>query len=51
MCVLGAIFVDEAVIEPLTDYILLGPDKLGEQKMLFVARLFRALAAGLRESG
>jgi len=48
MCILGAVFVTEAVIEPLTDYIWLGANPLNDTRLLRVARLFKSLAAGLR---
>lgn len=39
---------DEALVDPLTEYIWLGPDKLGTEKLDTVARLFIALADALR---
>jgi serine/threonine protein kinase len=48
MCILGAVFVEEVVIQPLTDYIWLGAFPLDTSQLLSVAHLFVALAAGLQ---
>src|SRR4051812_14589398 len=48
MCILGAVFVEDVVIQPLTDYISLRPSPLDTSRLLSVAHLFVALASGLQ---
>lgn len=45
MCVIGAIYLDKAVIQPLTDYIWLGGDVYDDNRLVLTARLFAALKA------
>ncbi len=48
MCILGAVIVERAEIEPLTDYIWLGAYPHHDARLLRLARLFKSLATGLR---
>ena len=48
MCVLGGVFVDKAIIQPLTDYIWLGGDPFDSTRQVFVARLFTALKSAIK---
>jgi hypothetical protein len=50
MCVLGAVFADRVIVQPLTDYIWLGLHPLHNSEMWCVARRFKALAVGLQTS-
>ena len=47
MCVLGGIFVNKAIIQPLTDYIWLGGDPFDSTRQVFAARLFTALKSAI----
>jgi hypothetical protein len=48
MCILGAVLTDKVMVDPLTDYIWIGPGKHGTKQLKTVSRLFIALAEGLR---
>jgi len=48
MCVLGGVFVDKAIIQPLTDYIWLGGDPFDSTRQVFAARLFTALKSAIK---
>jgi len=43
MCVLGGVFIDKAIIQPLTDYIWLCGNLFDSTRQVFAARLFTAL--------
>ncbi|KAG6878678.1 hypothetical protein C0992_007692 [Termitomyces sp. T32_za158] len=48
MCVLGAIYLEKAVVQPLTDYIWLGGNVYdNKEQLLMTARLFTALEAAI----
>ena len=47
MCVLGGVFVNKAIIQPLTDYIWLGGDPFDSTRQVFAARLFTALKSAI----
>jgi hypothetical protein len=47
MCILGGILVDQAIVQPLTEYICLSGDPDVESRLRYVARVFEALAVGM----
>jgi serine/threonine protein kinase len=47
MCVLGGVFVDAVIVQPLTEYVWLGPGSPYRNRLQNLARLFRALSDGL----
>jgi hypothetical protein len=47
LCVIGGVYVQKAVIQPLTDYIWLGGDNFNEDRLLFASRLFTALKSAI----
>jgi serine/threonine protein kinase len=47
MCVLGAVFVENVVVQQLTDYIWTGGNSYDDKALESVARLFKALSLGL----
>ena len=47
MCVLGGIYLQSAVVQPLTDYVWLGGDSFNEDRLLFASRLFSALKTAI----
>jgi len=46
--ILGAVFLENAVIQPLTDYVWLGGDPNYSNRIEFTAKLFRALNKALK---
>ncbi|KAF5363522.1 hypothetical protein D9756_000153 [Leucocoprinus leucothites] len=47
LCVLGGVYLQKAVIQPLTDYVWLGGDNFSEDRLLFASRLFAALKSAV----
>lgn len=47
MCVLGGIYLEKAVTQPLTDYVWLGGDPFDQSRLLFAARLFHTLKSAI----
>jgi hypothetical protein len=47
MCISGGIMVDQAIVQPLTEYICLAGDPDLESRVRYVAKVFHALASGL----
>jgi hypothetical protein len=47
LCVVGGVYLEKAVIQPLTDYIWLGGDNFNEDRLLFVSRLFTAVKSAI----
>jgi hypothetical protein len=47
LCVIGGVYLQKAVIQPLTDYIWLGGDIFNEDRLLFASRLFTALKSAI----
>jgi hypothetical protein len=47
LCVIGGVYLQKAVIQPLTDYIWLGGDSFNEDRLLFASRLFTALKSAI----
>ena len=48
LCVIGGVYLQKAVIQPLTDYIWLGGDNnFDEDRLLFASRLFTALKSAI----
>ncbi|KAI0254034.1 hypothetical protein BJV78DRAFT_1188082 [Lactifluus subvellereus] len=47
LCVLGGIYLQRAVIQPLTDYVWLGGDVFNADRLVFAARLFTALRSAI----
>ncbi|KAG6910125.1 hypothetical protein DXG01_012884 [Tephrocybe rancida] len=43
LCVLGAVYLEQVVIQPLTDYVWLGGDYFNDDRLLFASRLFASL--------
>ena len=48
MCVLGGVFIDKAIIQPLTDYTWLSGDPFDSTRQVFAARLFTALKSAIK---
>ena len=42
MCLAGAIFADEIIVQPFTDYIYLGGDPDYGDRVIYIARIFKA---------
>ncbi|KAF8600633.1 hypothetical protein BDV93DRAFT_419111, partial [Ceratobasidium sp. AG-I] len=49
MCVLGAVFLDHPVVQPLTDYIWIGDNPQQPSRLNYVARLFHCMSVALKE--
>ncbi|QRV94387.1 kinase domain protein [Ceratobasidium sp. AG-Ba] len=49
ICVLGAVYLDRIVIQPLTDYILLGDHPQRDKHLTRLVRLFRAARTSIAE--
>ncbi|KAF8604048.1 hypothetical protein BDV93DRAFT_410490, partial [Ceratobasidium sp. AG-I] len=49
MCVLGAVFLDRVVVQPLTEYIWLGHHPQQDRRLVQVTRVFHALAVSIGE--
>ncbi|KAJ1302980.1 hypothetical protein OPQ81_003272 [Rhizoctonia solani] len=49
MCVLGAIYLEHVVVQPLTDYIWLGHHPQQDQRPSYLARVFHALDISICE--
>jgi hypothetical protein len=47
MLISGGVMVDQAIVQPLTEYICLAGDPDLEYRVRYVARVFQALASGL----
>ncbi|KAI0296951.1 hypothetical protein B0F90DRAFT_1635421 [Multifurca ochricompacta] len=47
MCVAGGIYLDKAIVQPLTEYIWLGGDAFKESRFDFTLRLFAALKSAI----
>ncbi|KAI0250970.1 hypothetical protein BJV78DRAFT_1214991 [Lactifluus subvellereus] len=43
LCVLGGVYLQKAVIQPLTDYVWLGGDAFNADRVVFASQLFTAL--------
>ncbi|KAG8920637.1 hypothetical protein FRC02_000790 [Tulasnella sp. 418] len=48
MCILGAVFGQNVIVQQLTNYIYLGGDPNSENPMSEIVMVFRALSAGLK---
>jgi hypothetical protein len=49
MCILGAVFTETVLVQPLTDYVWTGGNPYDDKGLESVARLFKALFVGLRD--
>ncbi|CAE6428928.1 unnamed protein product [Rhizoctonia solani] len=49
MCILGAVFLDRPVIQPLTDYLWVGINPSKPQEIHYVARVFHCILEARRE--
>ncbi|TFK59592.1 hypothetical protein BDN72DRAFT_883895 [Pluteus cervinus] len=49
LCVLGGIYLNQAVVRPLTDYIWLGGDIFNPNRLTSASRLFSALRSAILE--
>ncbi len=47
MCISGAIFIENVVVQQLTDYVWTGGNPHDDKALESVARLFKALSVGL----
>jgi hypothetical protein len=47
MCISGGVMVDQAIVQPLTEYICLAGDPDLESRVCYVAKVFHALKSGL----
>ncbi|KAI5121423.1 hypothetical protein M0805_006186 [Coniferiporia weirii] len=47
LCVLGGIYADKAIVQPLTDYLWLGGDIFSDDRLLSISRLFAALKSAI----
>ncbi|KAG6914878.1 hypothetical protein DXG01_014771 [Tephrocybe rancida] len=47
LCVLGAVYLEQVVIQPLTDYLWLGGDHFNDDRLLFASRLFSSLKTSI----
>ncbi|KAI5117971.1 hypothetical protein M0805_004905 [Coniferiporia weirii] len=47
LCVLGGIYADSAIVQPLTDYLWLGGDVFNDGRLASVSRLFVALKSAI----
>ncbi|KAI0302816.1 hypothetical protein B0F90DRAFT_1712295 [Multifurca ochricompacta] len=47
MCIAGGIYLEKAIVQPLTDYIWLGSDAFKEQRFHSTLRLFAALKSAI----
>jgi len=47
MCVLGGVFVEKTITQPLTDYVWLGGDPFDSTRQVFAVRLFTALKSAI----
>ncbi|KAF8574443.1 hypothetical protein K439DRAFT_1420600 [Ramaria rubella] len=43
LCVLGAVYLEQAIIQPLTDYLWLGGDAFSDSRIISMGRMFNAL--------
>ncbi|KAF8592728.1 hypothetical protein K439DRAFT_1379042 [Ramaria rubella] len=43
LCVLGAVYVEQAIVQPLTDYLWLGGDAFSDSRIISMGRMFNAL--------
>ena len=48
MCVLGGVFVQKTITQPLTDYVWLGGDPFDSTRQVFAAQLFTALKSAIK---
>ncbi|KAG8961214.1 hypothetical protein FRC03_005644 [Tulasnella sp. 419] len=48
MQILGAVFVEKVIVQPLTDYIWLGNGTYQEDRLFTITKVFRALSEGMR---
>jgi hypothetical protein len=51
LCVLGGVYAENVIVQPLTDYIWLGGGTLHDDRLLFISRLFGALKLGIPSLG
>ncbi|KAI5122482.1 hypothetical protein M0805_001392 [Coniferiporia weirii] len=49
LCVLGGVYSDKAIVQPLTDYLWLGGDVFSDDRLLSISRLFTALKSSISE--
>ncbi|KAI0244943.1 hypothetical protein BJV78DRAFT_1339844, partial [Lactifluus subvellereus] len=47
LCVLGGVYLQKVVIQPLTDYVWLGGDIFNADHLVFASRLFTALKSAI----
>ena len=47
LCVLGAVYANRAIMQPLTEYLLLGGDVFSDDRLRSVSRLFAALRTSI----
>ena len=48
MCVLGGVFVQKTITQPLTDYVWLGGDPFDSTRQVFAVQLFTALESAIK---
>jgi hypothetical protein len=51
LCVLGGVYTENVIIQPLIDYIWLGGGTLHDDRLLRISRLFEALKLGIWNIG
>ncbi|KAH8986809.1 hypothetical protein EDB86DRAFT_2809337 [Lactarius hatsudake] len=49
ICILGAVFVDDVVVQPLTDFIWIGGYPCSDDRLKAMARILASLGAGIAE--
>ncbi|KAH9058919.1 hypothetical protein EDB83DRAFT_2520665 [Lactarius deliciosus] len=49
ICILGAVFVDDVVVQPLTDFIWLGGYPCSDDRLQSMTRILASLGAGIAE--
>ncbi|KAI5119335.1 hypothetical protein M0805_004012, partial [Coniferiporia weirii] len=47
LCVLGGVYADKVIVQPLTDYMWLGGDIFSDDRLLSISRLFAALKSAI----
>ncbi|KAF8577897.1 hypothetical protein K439DRAFT_1621781 [Ramaria rubella] len=47
LCILGGVHLEQAVVQPLTDYLWLGGDTFSDSRIISVGRVFNALRSAI----
>jgi hypothetical protein len=47
LCILGGIYANKAIVQPLTDYLWLGGDMFSDDRLCSISRLFMALKSSI----